>query len=162
MNKVISRGLWGVLFVAGLSVLGATAANAAETGGDDGTASGTQGIVSLGAPIGVGGNAVSILGDSSSANAAPTSAPTTTEPSTSSTSGGNSVLGGTQGIVELDEQSPALGVADPRPVQGDPGHSALVQPFFGQERAHRESSLSAVAAARQPSKISDHAIACRR
>lgn len=103
MNKIISRGLWGVLFVAGLSVLGATAANAAETTGQDGTASGTQGVISLGAPIGVGGNAISILGDSTSSGATssePASSPATSPAtSPSSTSGGDATLGGTQAIV---------------------------------------------------------------
>lgn len=103
MNKIVSRGLWGVLFVAGLSVLGATAANAAETTGSDGTASGTQGIVSLGTPAVIGGNAISVLGDSTSSNASAASTPAqpTSEASTSgsSTSGLDALASGTQGII---------------------------------------------------------------
>lgn len=106
MNKIVSRGLWGVFFVVGLSALGATAANAAETNGETGTASGTQGVISLGAPINVGGNAISILGDSSSSDASSGSTSTgsaTTAPTTTSapatTSGGDATLGGTQAIV---------------------------------------------------------------
>ncbi|MEO7123820.1 MAG: hypothetical protein ABI400_12030, partial [Lacisediminihabitans sp.] len=101
MNKIISRGLWGVLFLAGLSVLGTTAANAAETNGGGGTASGTQGIVSLSAPISVGGNAISLLGNSSSSNAPSTTAPVAApaETSASSTSGRTSLVGGTQALI---------------------------------------------------------------
>jgi len=107
MNKIVSRGLWGVLFVAGLSVLGATAANAAETTGGEGTASGTQGVVSLGSPISVGGNAISLLGDASSTGASSTTASTTPASdgaasdsmSGPTTSGDSALASGTQAVV---------------------------------------------------------------
>jgi hypothetical protein len=108
MNKYISRGLWGVLFVAGLSLLGVGAANAAETSGDDGTASGTQGVAAVAAPVSLGGNAISVVGDSSSsspsgpsgASQAESSQAAPTSNSDANTSGSNSLGGGTQGVVD--------------------------------------------------------------
>ena len=69
MNRTTRNVLWGVGFVAGLTLLGTGAANA-DTTGEDGTASGTQilGIIDL--PVNLGGNAISVLGDSSSSGSA--------------------------------------------------------------------------------------------
>ncbi|HEY0261198.1 MAG TPA: hypothetical protein VGC18_15250, partial [Lacisediminihabitans sp.] len=67
MNRTILWGaLYGTLAVGGMMVLGATAANEAGSGGDDGIVSGSQVVGDIAAPIQVGGNAISILGDSSS------------------------------------------------------------------------------------------------
>ena len=80
MNKHVSRGLMGALFVGGIWALGTTAANAAPaTSGDDGLLSGTQVAGVVEAPVSALGNAVSVLGDSSStaveAAAEPAAAP---------------------------------------------------------------------------------------
>ena len=66
MKKCVSRALWCALLAGGLTVLGATAANAAESGGEDGLASGNQVLSSITAPVTVEGDAISVLGDSSS------------------------------------------------------------------------------------------------
>jgi hypothetical protein len=66
MKKYVSRALWCALLAGGLTVLGATAANAAESGGEDGLVSGNQVLSSITAPVAVEGNAISLLGDSSS------------------------------------------------------------------------------------------------
>lgn len=97
MHKALSRTLWGVVFVGGLTVLGAGSANAADTSGEDGMASGNQ-IGILGeVPVTIGGNAISILGDSSSAGTV--SPPATAAESTgtaATTSGQDAILGGNQ------------------------------------------------------------------
>ncbi|MFF1876710.1 hypothetical protein [Leifsonia sp. NPDC058230] len=100
MNKYVSRGLWFTLFLGGLSLAGVGVANAAETSGADGTASGEQAVVDLTAPVTLGGNGISVLGDSSSSGAdtasvpaaAPASAPAVT------TSGLDGVLSGSQAV----------------------------------------------------------------
>ncbi len=102
MNKYVSRGLWTVLVTGGFMALGVGVANA-DTGttGEDGIASGTQGILGIELPIQLGGNAISVLGDastegsSSSAPAAPASAPA------GSTDGTDSVAGGSQVLADL-------------------------------------------------------------
>ena len=63
MNKYVSRGLWFTLFVGGLTLGGACAANAATTSGADGTVSGTQVAPSVSAPVSASGNALGVLGD---------------------------------------------------------------------------------------------------
>lgn len=100
MNKLISRGLWTVLLVGGLSVAGASAAHAAETSGDGGTASGTQADVGLTLPITIGGNAISVLGTSAAPSAGEPAQPITTPAAPPSTSGVSSLLGGTQALVD--------------------------------------------------------------
>ena len=47
MHTLIKRALWGTLLAGGITLLGATAANAAETSGDDGLLSGTQAVLSV-------------------------------------------------------------------------------------------------------------------
>ncbi|WP_183151325.1 chaplin family protein [Microbacterium sp. Se63.02b] len=59
----------------GITLLGATAANAAETTGDDGLLSGTQAETAITAPISVVGNAISVLGDAVTPAPAPAPAP---------------------------------------------------------------------------------------
>jgi hypothetical protein len=74
----------------------------AVTSGDDGIGSGSQAIVDVSAPVTVSGNAVSVIGDSSSSGA-------TTEVASgdagggadATTSGEDSIVGGTQGIVDV-------------------------------------------------------------
>ena len=63
MNKYVSRGLWFTLCVGGLWLAGTAAANAAETSSGSG---GTQAVVGATAPVTISGNAISVLGDSTS------------------------------------------------------------------------------------------------
>ena len=59
MNKYVSRGLTGALFVGGIWALGTTAANAAPaTTGDGGLLSGTQIGAVVDAPVSALGNAI--------------------------------------------------------------------------------------------------------
>ncbi|MBD8540263.1 DUF320 domain-containing protein, partial [Frigoribacterium sp. CFBP 8751] len=118
MNKYVSRGLMGALFVGGIWALGTTAANAATTTGDDGLLSGTQVGAVVEAPVSALGNAVSVLGDSSSTAVAPAApaaapaapaaapaapvAPAAPAAPVTTTSGDSGVLSGTQGIVSVD------------------------------------------------------------
>jgi len=101
MSKAISRGLCLVLFTGGLTLLGTTVANAADTSGDDGVLSGTQVLAPIAAPVDVTGNAISLLGDAVAAPAAPAAAPAPAPaPAPVTTSGVDSLLGGTQAVVE--------------------------------------------------------------
>ena len=105
MSKAISRGLCLVLFTGGLTLLGTTVANAADTSGDDGVLSGAQVLAPIAAPVDVTGNAISLLGDAVAAPAAPAAAPapataTAPAPAPVTTSGVDSLLGGTQAVVE--------------------------------------------------------------
>jgi LPXTG-motif cell wall-anchored protein len=83
----------------------ATDPPATTTSGDDAIGSGSQAIVDLVVPVEVSGNAISVLGDSSSDDAAvepaapAEEAPAPDVPST--TSGDDSLLGGTQGIASV-------------------------------------------------------------
>ena len=114
MNKHVSRGLLGALFVGGLCALGTTAAQADTlTGGDDGLLSGTQVAAVVEAPVSALGTAVSVVGDATSS--APAAAPAAAAPATAAapapapaapaaapvttTSGDAGLLSGTQGIV---------------------------------------------------------------
>jgi hypothetical protein len=106
MSKALSRGLCLVLFTGGLTLLGTTVANAADTSGDDGVLSGTQIVAAVAAPIDVVGNSVSVLGDAvaaAPASAAPAAAAPVApapDPSRATTSGDDSLLGGTQAVVD--------------------------------------------------------------
>ncbi|MET0859462.1 MAG: chaplin family protein, partial [Microbacterium sp.] len=64
MKTFLKRALWGTLIAGGVTLLGATAANAADTTGEDGLLSGNQALISLDAPVSIVGNAVSLIGDS--------------------------------------------------------------------------------------------------
>jgi hypothetical protein len=106
MNKYVSRGLWTVLVTGGFMALGVGVANAdTGTSGQDGIASGTQGILGIELPIQLGGNSISVLGDAStdgatsSAPAEPAAAPAATPAGT--TDGTDSVAGGTQLLAGL-------------------------------------------------------------
>ena len=104
MNRTTRNVLWGVGFVAGLTLLGTGAANA-DTTGEDGTASGTQilGIIDL--PVNLGGNAISVLGDSSSSGSATNGAGSgSSNSASSSTSGADGTASGTQ--VNPDVKAP--------------------------------------------------------
>ncbi|MCU1544133.1 MAG: hypothetical protein JWM50_1998 [Microbacteriaceae bacterium] len=106
MNSFVRKGLYCALFVGGLSLLGIGAANAAETSGDGGLASGTQAVAVLNAPVTVEGNAISVIGDSSTNSTPPTAttpdpatAPAAEEPPSATTSGSGAAASGTQVLV---------------------------------------------------------------
>ena len=102
MNRTVARCLYGVLFAGGITLLGATAANAADTSGDDGVLSGTLVDTVVSIPVTVGGNAVSVLGDSDATNTAPAAASVPTSPA-GTTSGNDAVASGSQvaGVVSV-------------------------------------------------------------
>ena len=114
MNKYVSRGLWLALFVGGLSVGGACAANAAETDGTDAIASGTQSGLSISVPVTLVGDAISVLGDAVTDAAAPAPAPAEAPapaapeaspeavPPALSTSGSDGVASGTQAPISIE------------------------------------------------------------
>jgi hypothetical protein len=117
MNKIVSRALYCALFVGGLTLLGATAANAADTGGADGVASGSQVVSGIVAPVTAGGNAISLVGDSTSASAPAASQqpvasiPADSATSGSSTSGTNGIASGTQVVPDVTAPVEANGNA---------------------------------------------------
>ncbi|MFC9916863.1 chaplin family protein [Agromyces binzhouensis] len=80
----------------------ASAEPVAVTSGDDGIGSGSQAVVDVSAPVTIGGNAVSVIGDSHSEDAT-TEVTTGTGSGTEAwTTGEDSILGGTQALVGLD------------------------------------------------------------
>lgn len=101
MNKYVARGLWTVLITGGFLALGAGVAHADPgTTGEDGIASGTQGVLGLGLPVQLGGNAISVLGDASSSGSSTSGASTGGTAPSGSTSGASTgsgipLLGGT-------------------------------------------------------------------
>ncbi|TPW74000.1 beta strand repeat-containing protein [Schumannella soli] len=112
MNRIVSRGLMGVLFTGGLMALGCGVANAAEQPSTDGTGSvagGTQALIDIDLPIDLSGVSLSVLGDSSSTGsttapaaptpAAPAAPATPAAPAAPVTSGSDSLLGGSQALV---------------------------------------------------------------
>ncbi|WP_136588242.1 chaplin family protein, partial [Microbacterium hydrothermale] len=101
MRKFYSRALLGALVGGGLAVLGCGIANAAETSGADGLLSGDQAGISVDLPVTVGGNAVSLIGDSHSEDA-DTSAPAPDAAPVTTTDGGDGVASGNQGIISID------------------------------------------------------------
>ncbi|RNE56520.1 hypothetical protein EEJ31_13545, partial [Cryobacterium tepidiphilum] len=96
MNSFVKRGLYCALFVGGLSLLGVGAANAAETSGENGVASGSQVAPDLAAPVVVDGNAISLLGDSSSSGSTTDATPSGTDTGGATTSGSDGIASGTQ------------------------------------------------------------------
>ena len=76
----------------------------ASTSGDDSAAGGTQGVVSVDAPVTVSGNAVSVLGDSESTDASTSHSGSHTDADNTAavTSGEDSVAGGTQVVAPID------------------------------------------------------------
>src|SRR5690554_2592862 len=101
MNKAISRALWGAFFVGGLTVLGAGAAHAADTSGEDGTASGDQAGILADLPVNISGNAVSILGDSESSGATATPSESAPAAGSSNTTGEDGTVGGNQVVADI-------------------------------------------------------------
>ena len=69
MKRLALRALYATLFAGGLTLLGAGVAHASETSGDDGILSGSQVGISIELPVTVGGNAISLIGDSQSSDA---------------------------------------------------------------------------------------------
>ncbi|MCU1562346.1 MAG: hypothetical protein JWN05_725, partial [Arthrobacter sp.] len=67
MHANLRRGLLGTLFAGGLLALGTTVASAADTSGADGTASGTQVVAPVTAPVTLGATSLGVLGDSEAA-----------------------------------------------------------------------------------------------
>jgi hypothetical protein len=103
MNGFIKRGLLTVLVTGGFLALGVGVAHADDTtDGSDGILSGTQALLGLDLPITVGGNAISVLGDSSSSGSSTSAGSGGGSSSSGSTSGNDSLLGGTQGILGVN------------------------------------------------------------
>lgn len=101
MKTIVSRALWGTLIAGGITLLGATVAQAAETTGEDGLLSGTQALVSLQAPVTVAGNALSVIGDSESTDAATAAPAPAAAPAEARTDGSDGVASGTQAPVSV-------------------------------------------------------------
>ena len=102
MNGIIKRGLLTVLVTGGFLALGAGVAYADDvTDGSNGTASGSQAVLGINLPITIGGNGISVLGDSSSSGASNTGGTGGSSPS-AWTSGTNALAGGTQGVVDAN------------------------------------------------------------
>src|SRR4051794_11522070 len=102
MNKFVSRGLWFTLCVGGLWLAGTAAANAAETSGSDGVASGDQAVVGVTIPVSLAGNGISILGDSSSTGSTAAAPAAPAAPSVSiSPDSVSGVLSGDQAVVDV-------------------------------------------------------------
>lgn len=113
MHVFVKRALWGVALAGGLTLLGASAASAAETGGEDGLLSGTQLEAPLSAPVTILDNAVAVLGDSSAAvapaapaaestPATPAPAPAPTQAPVPVTDGSDAIGSGSQAVVDAD------------------------------------------------------------
>ena len=100
MRRTVKRVLLGALIGGGLAFAGATVAQAAETSGEDGTASGTQALIGVTVPVTVGGNGISLLGDSSSEGAG-TAAPAPAPMPSVTTGGTDGLASGTQGVVSV-------------------------------------------------------------
>ncbi|WP_155854362.1 hypothetical protein [Arthrobacter sp. MA-N2] len=99
MHSIIRKGLLGTLFAGGLIALGATAANAADTSTSaQGTASGTQVVAPVSAPVNIGPTTLTVLGTSSVATNTPAPAPA---PAPASNSGGTAVPSGTQAVAPI-------------------------------------------------------------
>ncbi|WP_230006887.1 hypothetical protein, partial [Microbacterium sp. Bi128] len=101
MRKIYSRAILGALIGGGLVVVGTGMAHAAETSGTDDLLSGDQAIISVDLPVTLGGNAVSLLGDSHSSDAT-TSVPASQPAPDVTTDGGDGIGSGNQGIVSID------------------------------------------------------------
>ncbi|WP_167136887.1 chaplin family protein [Diaminobutyricimonas sp. TR449] len=106
MQKIISRGLYGLLFAGGITLLGATAANAADTTGEDGVASGTLIEAPVTVPVTLDGNAISLIGDSTANGGRAASSPTIAAPTddASTTSGEDGI--GSGNVVSPDVVAP--------------------------------------------------------
>ncbi|HEX6954717.1 MAG TPA: chaplin family protein [Agromyces sp.] len=105
MKRFVSRALYATLFTGGLVLLGAGAAHASDTTGEDGILSGTQLGISVELPVTISGNAVSVIGDSESSDATTEVAAgggeaASTEPVTV-TSGEDGIGSGSQAVVDV-------------------------------------------------------------
>ncbi len=122
MQSFIWKALIGVAFTGGLLAVGAGVAYADNnTSGDSGTGSGSQAVIGANLPITLGGNAISVLGDSSSSGSSTT--PPASGPAPSGTTNGNvSLLGGTQALV--DAHAPVTVSGNAISVIGDSGSSS--------------------------------------
>ena len=119
MQSFIWKALIGAAFTGGLMALGAGVAYADNTtSGDDGTGSGSQAVVGLNLPVTLGGNAISVLGDSSSSGSSATPPASAAAP-TGNTNGNVSLLGGTQALV--DAHAPVTVSGNAISVIGDSG-----------------------------------------
>src|SRR6185436_6743400 len=101
MKRLALRALYATLFAGGLTLLGAGVAHASETGGDDGILSGTQLGISIEAPVTVSGNAISVIGDSQSSDAATLVATGDGSDPVAVTSGDDGIGSGTQALVDV-------------------------------------------------------------
>ncbi|WP_157155270.1 chaplin family protein [Diaminobutyricimonas sp. LJ205] len=106
MQKIISRGLYGLLFAGGITLLGATAANAVDTTGEDGIASGNLIEAPVTVPVTLDGNAISLIGDSTANGGRAASSPTIAAPTddASTTSGEDGI--GSGNVVSPDVVAP--------------------------------------------------------
>ncbi|HTL41987.1 MAG TPA: hypothetical protein VL294_10990 [Pseudolysinimonas sp.] len=107
MNAFVSRGLITLAVAGGIIAFGAGAAQADDgTDGDGGLLSGLQGVIDATVPVHVGGNSISVIGDSSSSGSTSSGSSSGSGAgsgaSSASTSGTDSVLGGTQGVLGID------------------------------------------------------------
>src|SRR4051794_19856898 len=104
MQTFVKRALLGALIGGGLAFGGAGLAHAEETSGDNGLLSGTQAVLGIDVPVAIGGNAVSVIGDSTSSGTA-TQAPAPAAPvapaPAATTSGNESIGGGTQVVAPI-------------------------------------------------------------
>ena len=117
MKRFVSRALYATLFTGGLVLLGAGAAHASETTGEEGILSGTQLGISVEAPITVSGNAVSVIGDSESSDA--TTEVSTGEPGAGGsepvavTSGEDGIGSGSQAVVDVSGRPYCVHTGEP-------------------------------------------------
>lgn len=103
MHAYVRRGLYGTLTAGGLLLLGAAAASA-DTTGDHSIAGGSQILAPVTAPASVHGNAVSVLGRSSTSSAAMGGAaqsPTASRSAGATTSGSRGLASGTQVVAPV-------------------------------------------------------------
>jgi hypothetical protein len=122
MQSFIWKALIGVAFTGGLLAVGAGVAYADDnTSGDSGTGSGSQAVIGANLPITLGGNAISVLGDSSSSGSSATP-PASAGAPTGNTNGNVSLLGGTQALV--DAHAPVTVSGNAISVIGDSGSSS--------------------------------------
>jgi hypothetical protein len=119
MQSFIWKALIGAAFTGGLLAVGAGVAYAdTNTSGDDGTGSGSQAVIGANLPITLGGNAISVLGDSTSSGSSATP-PASGPAPTGNTNGNVSLLGGTQALV--DAHAPVTVSGNAISVIGDSG-----------------------------------------
>jgi hypothetical protein len=103
MNGFLSRGVLTLAVAGGFVALGAGVAYADDTtDGSNGAGSGTQAVLGVTLPINLGGNGISILGDSSSSGGSATTGGSGGSAPSVSTGGVEGLLSGSQGAVDAD------------------------------------------------------------